>query len=411
MMWTLFILMLLAALVLLLYPMLRASRRAIVIDSNSSNVSILKDQLAELQDELDAGNLDQETYLQARTDLETSAAMELSETDEPNGVFLQRKHGVLLSVLVGGFIGLGSLLFYQSVTTYQELKTTPQQSVASGEAEQLPPLNEMAEVLAARLRQNPEDARGWQMLGKTYMMLDRLEDAVGAFDKSYQLAGDGDPELLADYAEALAYAGGETMLGKPSELINTALKLDPMHPKSLWLAGFAAMQNGANNAAIQHWETLVGIPGLEPETRQLALEFIARAWQLQGESGETVAARPATPRGLVVKVNVTLDESLKSQVQPDEIIYVFAKASEGMPMPVAVKRISVADLPVTVELDDSMAMLKGNNLSSQAKIIVGARVSRDGAPMAQPGDLQGLGEVIDPRQADLQNIVINQVVQ
>ena len=76
-------------------------------------------------------------------------------------------------------------------------------------------------------------------------------------------------------------------------------------------------------------------------------------------------------------------------------------------MPLAVKRLTVADLPATVTLDDSMAMLEGHHLSSHEEIIVGARVSRDGKPMPQAGDLQGLGRAINPRETSTQSILID----
>jgi cytochrome c-type biogenesis protein CcmH len=112
-----------------------------------------------------------------------------------------------------------------------------------------------------------------------------------------------------------------------------------------------------------------------------------------------------------IKVQVSLDPLLKQQARPNESVFVFARATSGMPAPLAVKKLTVADLPATVVLDDSMAMMPGHNLSSKQEVIIGARISRSGTPMTQPGDLQGLSGSLVTKATSLVNIVIDEVVK
>ncbi|HEY5734116.1 MAG TPA: c-type cytochrome biogenesis protein CcmI [Gammaproteobacteria bacterium] len=419
MMWFLFGLMIALALVFVLYPLIRARSISSVIDSDTANVEILKDQLAELKAEFDQGNITAEFYQQARDDLEASVAADL-DYDKTASLTktLSGKTRIALAAVIGLFLSVGSFVFYQYTSTYQpEPKVASQAAPAetrgeSADQQDLPSIDVMAEMLAARLRDKPDDARGWYMLGKTYMALNRVEDAVGAYDQAYRLVGDQDSSLLTDYAEALAYANGESMLGRPTELVNSALKIEPTNAKALWLAGFAAMQNGAYVAAINHWQSLLDDPSIPDDTRQLASVYIGEAKQLAGLVDEPPAQPADTQPGASpsISVTVSLDDSLKSNVTPGETVYVFARASQGMPMPLAVQRLTVADLPATVILDDSMAMLQGNGLSAHEEVIVGARVSRAGTPMPQAGDLQGLGEVINPHKTSSQNVIIDHVV-
>lgn len=419
MMWFLFGLMIVLALVFVLYPLIRTRAVSSVIDSDTANVEILKDQLAELKAEFDQGNITAEFYELARNDLEASVAADLHNDGSAAEIkALSGKNRIALAALTGLFLSAGSFFFYQHTSTYQPVPMIASQAVPAqtgGEStaqQELPSIDVMAEVLAARLRDNPDDVRGWYMLGKTYMVLNRVEDAVGAYDHAYRLVGDQDASLLTDYAEALAYANGESMVGRPTELVNTALKLDPANAKALWLAGFAAMQNGAYVAAINHWQALLNDPSIPDDTRQLANVYIGEARELAGLVDEPPAQPAETQPGTSpsISVTVSLDDSLKDDVTPAETVYVFARASQGMPMPLAVQRLTVADLPATVVLDDSMAMLKGNGLSAHQEVIVGARVSRAGTPMPQAGDLQGLGEVINPHETSSQNVVIDHVV-
>ncbi|MCW8964111.1 MAG: c-type cytochrome biogenesis protein CcmI [Gammaproteobacteria bacterium] len=423
MIWWIAAAMLIVALIILITPLWR-TRNLATLDSNTANVAVLKDQLQELEADFANGNMTEEQYDGARIDLEASVAADLVEDADhvvqPMSVKTRRSLSLILIVS----LPLASVALYREITTSQTQPTQQQvarQNMAQQARQEMPSIDQMVETLAAKLRDNPDNAEGWQMLGKSYLVLDRMPDAVKAYARAYELLGDTNAELLADYAEVLAFSSDDNMQGKPAELVNKALQLDPQHAKSLWLAGFAAMQNEDPGLALRHWQALLSSPVLDEQTREMVKRNISQVRGISGPSSVSAAPQVVASEAadvpavedkamLSVKVDVALDDSLKGKVTADEIVYVFARPSQGMPMPLAVKRLTVADLPTTVILDDSMAMLKGNNLSGHDEVIVGARVSRDGTPIPRSGDLQGLGSAINPRVISSQSIIINEVV-
>jgi cytochrome c-type biogenesis protein CcmH len=244
-----------------------------------------------------------------------------------------------------------------------------------------PQLEGMVERLALRLRQQPGDAEGWAMLGRSYAVLGRFPEAMAAYRQLIALRP-RDAQAHADYADVLASAHGGELLGEPQRLIEQALALDPDNLKALALAGSAALRRGDMAAARGHWERALSLaePGSE-----LALEF--QAMIASTRSGQAAAAL-AEIRG-----RVTLAPALNARAAPDDTLFVFARAAQGTPMPLAILRKKVRDLPLEFSLDDSLAMspaLRLSGLSGTAQVIVGARISRSGQALPQPGDLQVL---------------------
>lgn len=124
-----------------------------------------------------------------------------------------------------------------------------------GEGHEMSNLGAMAQKLADKLAKNPENADGWALLAHTYVEIKQHKEAVGAFEKATNLIKN-DPQLFADYADALAVTTGGQFDEKASELVEKALKLDPNHPKALMLAGTIAFKNADYKKAISIWEHL-----------------------------------------------------------------------------------------------------------------------------------------------------------
>jgi cytochrome c-type biogenesis protein CcmH len=272
----------------------------------------------------------------------------------------------------------------------------------------------MTDKLAQRLKDNPEDVDGWSMLARSYSVLGKHAEALKAYEKAASLRKD-DPTLLADYADSLAVNSNNSLDGEPMKLVQRALKLDPKNLKALYLAGTFAFNKKDYANAVKIWETLAdaGPPGnvfvreVEPaiaEARNLAgLPPAAKpldaaplgAAAAQGGAG---AAGNATLSG-----TVTLSAALAKQAQPEDTVFVFARAAEGSRMPLAILRKQVRDLPLTFSLNDSMAMSPANALSAASgRVIVGARVSKSGNAMPQPGDLMGQSAAVNVGAAGLQ---------
>ncbi len=124
-----------------------------------------------------------------------------------------------------------------------------------GDGHEMGDLSAMAQRLAVKLEKTPENADGWALLAHSYVELKQHKDAVGAFEKAVNLIPN-DPQLLADYADALAVTNNGNFDAKTSELVEKALKLDPNHPKALLLAGTIAFKQADYAKAIGVWERL-----------------------------------------------------------------------------------------------------------------------------------------------------------
>jgi cytochrome c-type biogenesis protein CcmH len=263
----------------------------------------------------------------------------------------------------------------------------------------------MTEKLAARMRENPNDAEGWMMLGRAYRALERFQESSDAFRKAVALAPDN-ADLLADLAETLALAGGRSLAGEPTRLLERALKLDPDNDKVLALSGSAAFARKDYKAAIRHWEALLERPDVGSELAQALTASIAEARALS--AGKKIVAAKSTPGR--VSGTVTLDAALRARAAPEDTVYVYARAAQGPRMPLAIVKVQVKDLPYNFLLDDSMAMMPEMKLSAFNEVIVGARVSKSGSAKPAAGDLEGASTTVSPG-ADGVTVAINQVVR
>lgn len=261
----------------------------------------------------------------------------------------------------------------------------------------------MTEKLAERLKDKPDDVEGWSMLARSYSVLGRHADALKAYEKALSLRKD-DATLMADYADSLAVNNDSNLEGEPMKLVERALKIDPKNLKALYLAGTYDFNKKDYKGAVKMWEKLAesGPPG-NVFVNQVQ-PAIAEARSL---AGMPAAAQPldsapaAVVTGASVSGTVTLSAALVKQAQPEDTVFVFARASEGSRMPLAILRKQVKDLPIRFNLNDSMAMSPATALSSQSKVIVGARISKSGNAMPQPGDLSGQTAAVSVGASDL----------
>lgn len=287
----------------------------------------------------------------------------------------------------------------------------PQAAAApgAGHGGQMEQIAAMLGRLEERLKAQPDDAEGWSMLGRSYSVLGRYPEAVEAFKRVVAL-GAGNPPLraqaLADQADATAMAAGRKLSGEPEKLIEQALQADPKNLKALALAGTIAFDNGDFARAVKLWQDAVAVaePGSEL-ARNLQggiAEAQGRLGQAGGAGAPPVAAAPATPAppaaaAASVTGRVTLAAALAAQAGPEDTVFVFARAAGNTPgprAPLAILRKQVKDLPLTFTLDDSLAMNPALRLSSVQQVVVGARISKSGNAIAQPGDLQGLSQPV-----------------
>ena len=263
----------------------------------------------------------------------------------------------------------------------------------------------MAERLAERLKAKPDDAEGWSMLGRSYSVLEMFPQALTAFQRVIALRPQ-DAQGYVDYADALGMTQGRKLAGEPEKLIARALQLDPDNVKALSLSGTLALDRGDAAGAAQLWAHALQKtePGSEMAQRLQGAIDDARQ-RSAGPAGPALAAAQgpaAAPAALAapaaaagsVQVRISLAPALAAKASPDDTVFIFARALQGGKAPLAIQRRQVKDLPLQLTLDDSMAMSPALRLSSVSQVIVGARVSKSGNAMPQPGDLQGLSPAV-----------------
>jgi cytochrome c-type biogenesis protein CcmH len=328
--------------------------------------------------------------------------------------------GLLLAGLAVGVVAIAAAGYFWKGTPTPAQGEAEQAQMTSADGKPAPhstnaeQIAGMTEKLSARLKEKPDDVEGWSMLARSYSVLGRHAEALKAYEKASNLRKD-DPTLLADYADSLAVNNNSNLEGEPMKLVERALKLDPKNLKALYLAGTYSFNKKDYANAVKVWEKLaeVGPPGnvfvnqIEPA--------IAEARSLAGmpPAAKPLDAAPQTAAavgGGTVSGTVTLSAALAKQAQPDDTVFVFARAAEGSRMPLAILRKQVKDLPISFTLNDSMAMSPATALSSQSKVIVGARVSKSGNAMPQPGDLSGQSAVVSVGASDLK-IEIKELVK
>jgi cytochrome c-type biogenesis protein CcmH len=285
------------------------------------------------------------------------------------------------AVLAAG-IPLGAVVFYLVVGSPSALLQRD-----AGHQMTREKVEQMVARLADRLEKAPDDPEGWRVLGRSYSVMGRYPEAARAYERATALIP-GDAGLLADYADALAMAQERSMDGKPLELVNRALKIDPDQWKALALAGTAALERNDYKQAIAYWERLRKVLPAGSGMEQSVEASIAEARALAGaKPAPKPKARAATPAHVAGRVS--LAQGLAARAAPTDTVFIFARAASGPPMPLAVLRRQVRDLPLDFTLDDTMGMAPNLKLSDFPEVIVGARVSRSGSATTQSGDLRG----------------------
>lgn len=402
------VLLLLAALAFVLVPLLRPRQAdAGAAERSALNLAVHRDQLAELERDLQNGAIGRDQYEQAVAELKARVLEDVAPAEAFRADDSARapRYGVALAV--GIAMPVAAVLLYLTLGTPQALAPHPVVAAGGNPSQEAAQIEAMISALGAKLAANPNDAEGWALLGRTQAAMGRFEPSARAFERALAL-DDKNPQILADLADSLAMMQGQRLAGRPAQLVEEALSLDPNHPKALALAGAGAFERGDYQAAIAHWEKLRSTVPPGSELVSQIDESIAEARRRGGIAPPAAAAAAPAAKGAFVKGVVKLAPALAAKVAPGDTLFVYARAADGPPMPLAIVRKRAGELPATFDLDDSMAMAPGMSLANFPEVVVMARVSKSGSAMPQSGDLEGATGPIKVGQAGLE-VVIDRV--
>lgn len=426
MFWIIAILLIILALAMILPPLLKRTE----LDTNprrEQNIQIAKEQLAELETAFTNNEMQQDDYLARRDELEQAlysdtASDEITTTQyaKPSIISTGLIALIIPVIAFGMYAKYGNSKALDSETA-KTANTIPKK--ANGE----PDVDAMVSGLRKKLEADPDNAKGWYMLGRSYMALNRYKDAVYSYEQLYKLEPK-DGKIMLFLADASAMANNGNVLGRPAELIEKSLTLIPKSVTGLWLGGMASSQQGNHTKAIERWTALLPLLSKQPsqasEVRQLIAdakkklspEAIANLPTISHKVEEKIepAAAVSTNTQTVsdaksIVVTITLSEHLKDQANASDTVFIYAKAMAGPPMPLAAKRIQVKDLPITITLDDSTAMMPAMKLSAFPQVIIGARISKSGNAIGVSGDLYS--EKRNIALGTQQNLMIDSVLQ
>jgi len=309
-------------------------------------------------------------------------------------------------VLVLGIPLLAGSLYF-SLGNYQAISHSAEMAV-DPDTLKLAEINKMVDGLAEKMKNNPDDAQGWLMLGRSYRFQQQYPKAVDAFANAYRLLGD-QAEVMLLYADAIAYVNDKNLAGKPAELVFKALALEPDNMNALWLGGMAKAQQGDAVTAIKLWKKLAALlpPGSDSqqEIQGLLAKIESRDAINRGSTPE--ATQQTNAPGAAINVQVSLAPELQKSASPGDTVFIYAQALSGPKMPLAIVRKQVSDLPLTVSLNDTMAMMPNMKLSNFANVKLLARISRSGNAISQPGDLIGVIDQVALADKGNHKIVIN----
>jgi cytochrome c-type biogenesis protein CcmH len=286
-------------------------------------------------------------------------------------------------------------------------------------------MDEVVAKLQERLKASPGDLEGWRMLGRSYLVSSRFDEAVAAYEKASALTGGKNADIELDLAEALVLTDKPENQQRAKGIIDAALAADDSNQKALWYSGLMASRAGDTETAKARFSKLLE-SNPPPQIREILVAQLAELGvtvpseagaaapagmgSMGGGMGGGAGTAPATAEasGRTIRVAVSIDPALASRLKPGTPLFVSAREA-GIPgPPIAAVRISSDQLPTTVVLSDANSMIEGRNLSSVDEVQVVARIAFGGTPVATSGDLSGEARHRKGAPADL-SVIIDKV--
>lgn len=381
------------------------------VDRRELNISIYEERLAELNHERDAGNLDEDNFASLKLELERNLLQDVDDTVASSSKSLiVTSRGVATAFVLAILVPAVGLAIYAKQGRSADLAIAINGPIDPFNG-RTPTVEEAVTALQNRLEQEPENPEGWYLLANTFMSMQNYSAAAEGYRNALKYLPEDMPQYAGvngQYAQALFFANQGQLNDQINSEVDKTLSIDPFEVTALGLLGIAAYEKGNYQEAIEFWRK--GLRNAVDEQADSLKSGIRSAREKLLAAGESV---PDLPELAEVKLElaVSLDPELSSLVTPDMTVFIYARPVGGR-MPLAAKRLTVADLPLTVVLDDSTAMSPQAKLSGAETVELVARISASGQPTPQPGDLSGIiSSVAVHGQVDILELSIDHVVE
>ncbi len=417
--WVLMILMLLVAIGALVFPVLKV-RQSSAVAYKDSNLKINDEKITELDLDLKEGRIDQFFYKAAREELDRELLIDIpaesKETAALHYTSTAKRHPAL-ALMITIFIPMLALLLYLDLGMHaaSEDGFATSQPLADEQAS----VEEMTRALEAKIEKDGGTLQEWTMLGRAHKHMGNHSLAANAFAVVLEKDSDN-AQVMLEQAEMLALMNNRKFNAESRALVLKAYELQPDNPNTLWFVGVAEFQAKNYRVAIDRLRQLLplargdenvikSVIAIVAKSRDALIEAgeempeLAELLVIEGMMAEDVSSRAITDdnkqRSEVstiatrLQVTVNVSEAVKQKFNANDVVFVYAKAKQGPRMPLAAQRITLGALPVTIMLDDNMAMVEGMNLSAFEQLQVSARLSQSGSAIAQSGDYIGRQDI------------------
>ncbi|SFV69719.1 Cytochrome c heme lyase subunit CcmH [hydrothermal vent metagenome] len=353
-----------------------------------TNLNIAKEKIAQLKLDVQNNTLSENDFAAAEKDIKQTLATELEDnTVSPNQ---QKNTSILISSIIFSFVLIFGI--YQYLGSPQSINNIKKQQ---------PSVAQILLKMEQHLAKNPKDIKGLTLLGQTYFRIGQLKKAKITFKKAYLLKPNNE-EIILGYLATLAALNNNSVLGEPSKLIQKVLTINPNNIQGLWFAGFAAYQTGNYKLAEKTWKKTYSLMDKKDPEREIIKQYLTEIKQLQqehtkSESSKTEQLQTKQSKTSQAKITIKLDIDKKIKANKSDFVMIYARATNGSRMPIAIKKIRASQLPTTITLTDNDAVMPTRKLSQMREVFVFVRLSKTGQAMQQKGDVVVKSKAINPQ--------------
>lgn len=397
-MWACFALLTLVALSFVMIPFLKKERvQTITHNANAELISIYEQRLVDLQTDLDNQRIDSVNHAESIVELKRRLLNELSPEKSLNS----KGNNRIFALTGGAFVLALTGIFYSFTGSQQQISAWhdamdnladygERAVMQKGEPLSQNELQAFALALRTKLSRSGDDEVAWMLLGRVAMSLNEFDMAQQSFDKALRMNPDN-MQVLISYSQVLLLEGSEANMTRAAGMLSKVLNVEPTNLDAISLLALIAYERKDWPQAKTAFEVLLASMEKNDSRYNMISERIADIGQQMQSEGSVM---PVTTTTGAIAVTVDIAKELIDKQPKDGILFIFAKAATGSPMPLAAVKLTKYSFPITVELSDSSAMVAGLNLSSAENIIISARISIDDSVMPSSGELEGHSQAL-----------------